>query len=190
MSPVPVGTRLTQDTISAIAGKSQKSTAAASRTLETKKKKRLSLVDRAHRGSPPCIDRALFERAQKLLGVVITIGQAIIYAMTGMYSDPADTGAGVCFVIIIQLFVAGLIVLLLDELPQKDYSLGSQISRFIATNICETIVWKAFSPTSVNTGLSTEVERAIIALFHLLDTRADKVRVLRDAFYTTNPQTS
>ena len=46
----------------------------------------------------------------------------------------------------------GLIVLLLDELLQKGYGLGSGISLFIATNICETIVWKAFSPATVNTG--------------------------------------
>ncbi len=52
----------------------------------------------------------------------------------------------------LQLFVAGLIVLLLDELLQKGYGLGSGISLFIATNICETIVWKAFSPATVNTG--------------------------------------
>lgn len=72
--------------------------------------------------------------------------------MTGMYGDPAEIGAGVCLLIIIQLFVAGLIVLLLDELLQKGYGLGSGISLFIATNICETIVWKAFSPATVNTG--------------------------------------
>ena len=35
---------------------------------------------------------------------------------------------------------------------QKGYGLGSGISLFIATNICETIVWKAFSPATVNTG--------------------------------------
>ena len=48
--------------------------------------------------------------------------------------------------------MASLIVLLLDELLQKGYGLGSGISLFIATNICETIVWKAFSPATVNTG--------------------------------------
>lgn len=58
----------------------------------------------------------------------------------------------ICNVILMQLFVAGLIVLLLDELLQKGYGLGSGISLFIATNICETIVWKAFSPTTINTG--------------------------------------
>lgn len=119
-------------------------------------------------------DRALFNGAQKCIihtinkynfnlinqkknvflvfGMVITVGQAIVYVMTGMYGDPSEIGAGVCLLIIIQLFVAGLIVLLLDELLQKGYGLGSGISLFIATNICETIVWKAFSPTTVNTG--------------------------------------
>ncbi len=87
-----------------------------------------------------------------VFGMVITVGQAIVYVMTGMYGDPHEIGGGVCLVIIIQLFVAGLIVLLLDELLQKGYGLGSGISLFIATNICETIVWKAFSPATVNTG--------------------------------------
>ena len=66
-------------------------------------------------------DRALFNGAQKLFGMVITVGQAIVYVLTGMYGDPSDIGAGVCLLIIIQLFVAGLIVLLLDELLQKGY---------------------------------------------------------------------
>jgi len=131
-------------------------------------------------------DRALFNGAQKLFGMVITVGQAIVYVLTGMYGDPSDIGAGVCLLIIIQLFVAGLIVLLLDELLQKGYGLGSGISLFIATNICETIVWKAFSPATVNTGRGTEFEGAVIALFHLLATRQDKVRALREAFYRQN----
>lgn len=65
-----------------------------------------------------------------VFGMVITVGQAIVYVLTGLYGDPADIGAGVCLLIIIQLFVAGLIVLLLDELLQKGYGLGknSQIN--------------------------------------------------------------
>lgn len=35
--------------------------------------------------------------------MVITVGQAIVYVMTGMYGDPADMGAGVCLIIIIQV---------------------------------------------------------------------------------------
>ena len=45
------------------------------------------------------------------------------------------------------------------------------ISLFIATNICETICWKAFSPTTMNTGKGPEFEGAVIALFHLLISR-------------------
>lgn len=36
------------------------------------------------------------------------------------------------------------------------------------------------------TGRGTEFEGAIIALFHLLATRQDKVRALREAFYRQN----
>jgi len=35
--------------------------------------------------------------------MVITVGQAIVYVMTGMYGDPAEVGAGVCLLIIIQV---------------------------------------------------------------------------------------
>jgi preprotein translocase subunit SecY len=37
-------------------------------------------------------------------------------------------------------------VIILDELLQKGYGLGSGISLFIATNICETIVSHASNP--------------------------------------------
>merc|ERR1719284_1337822 len=115
--------------------------------------------------------------------MVITVGQAIVYVLTGMYGDPSDIGAGVCLLIIIQLFVAGVIVLLLDELLQKGYGLGSGISLFIATNICESIIWKAFSPTTMNTGQGKEFEGAIVACFHFLASRSDKLMALREAFY-------
>jgi len=131
-------------------------------------------------------DRALFNGAQKLFGLIITLGQAVVYVMTGMYGAPSELGAGICLLIVIQLFFAGLIVLLLDELLQKGYGLGSGISLFIATNICETIVWRCFSPTTINVGNGTEFEGAVIALFHLILTRPDKMKALRQAFYRTN----
>merc|ERR1712139_167281 len=128
-------------------------------------------------------DRVLFSGAQKLFGMLITLGEAVAYVVSGMYGDVKDLGAGNAILIIMQLFFAGVIVLLLDELLQKGYGLGSGISLFIAVNICESIVWKAFSPTTVNTGKGTEFEGAVIALFHLLITRSDKVMALKEAFY-------
>ena len=38
-----------------------------------------------------------------VFGMVITIGQAIVYVMTGMYGEPSDLGAGICMVIILQV---------------------------------------------------------------------------------------
>jgi protein transport protein SEC61 subunit alpha len=131
-------------------------------------------------------DRALFGGAQKLFGIVITVGEAIAYVFSGMYGDLATLGAGNALLIILQLISAGMIVIILDELLQKGYGLGSGISLFIATNICESIIWKAFSPTTINTGRGTEFEGALIALIHLLITRQSKVRALNEAFYRQN----
>jgi len=128
-------------------------------------------------------DRGLFSGAQKLFALLISLGQATVYVLTGLYGQPRDLGAGVCLLLIIQLVAAALIVILLDELLQKGYGLGSGISLFIATNICESIVWKAFSPTTINTGRGPEFEGAIISLFHLLFTWNDKGRALREAFW-------
>merc|ERR1719444_260055 len=129
-------------------------------------------------------DRVLFQGAQKLIGMIITIGEAVAYVMSGMYGDVKDLGAGNAILIIMQLFCAGMIVLILDELLQKGYGLGSGISLFIATNVCENIVWKALSPSTMNTGRGPEFEGAIIALFHMLISRSDKFTALKDAFYS------
>uniref|UniRef100_A0A3B3YYZ4 Protein transport protein SEC61 subunit alpha n=1 Tax=Poecilia mexicana TaxID=48701 RepID=A0A3B3YYZ4_9TELE len=124
-------------------------------------------------------DRALFIGAQKLFAMIITIGQAIVYVMTGMYGNPSEMGAGICLLIIIQLFEASLFVLLLDELIQKGYGLGSGFSLFIATQLCESIIWNAFSPTTNMRELSS-------LFFHLLATRPDKLDALSEAFFRQN----
>eukprot|EP00358_Blepharisma_japonicum_P001653 CAMPEP_0202946592 /NCGR_PEP_ID=MMETSP1395-20130829/9466_1 /ASSEMBLY_ACC=CAM_ASM_000871 /TAXON_ID=5961 /ORGANISM="Blepharisma japonicum, Strain Stock R1072" /LENGTH=404 /DNA_ID=CAMNT_0049647297 /DNA_START=204 /DNA_END=1418 /DNA_ORIENTATION=+ len=131
-------------------------------------------------------DRALFQGAQKLFGMLITIGEAVAYVVSGMYGNISDIGAVTAILIIVQLFLAGVIVIILDEFLQKGYGLGSGISLFIATNICENIVWRAFSPTTITTSRGMEFEGAIIALFHLLITRTNKIQALKEAFYRSN----
>ncbi|KAI8374241.1 SecY subunit domain-containing protein [Radiomyces spectabilis] len=131
-------------------------------------------------------DRALFSGAQKLFAMIIAFGHATVSVLTGLYGSPKDIGAGVCLLLIIQLVVASLITMLLDELLQKGYGLGSGINLFIATNICETIFWKALSPTTMNTGRGDEFEGALISLVHLMMSRKDKTRALKEAFYRTN----
>ncbi|KAB1200023.1 Protein transport protein Sec61 subunit alpha [Morella rubra] len=103
-------------------------------------------------------DRALLNGAQKLLGILIAVGEAVAYVLSGMYGSVGQLGVGNAILIIIQLCFAGIIVICLDELLQKGYGLGSGISLFIATNICENIIWKAFSPTTINSGRGAEFE--------------------------------
>ncbi|PPQ86060.1 hypothetical protein CVT25_002241 [Psilocybe cyanescens] len=99
-------------------------------------------------------DRALLSGAQKLFALIITLSQAIAYAPTELYGQPSDLGDG--------FIVAALIVIVLDELLHMGYSPGSGINLFIETNIHKSIVWKAFSPTTVNIGRGSEFEGAIM----------------------------
>lgn len=121
-----------------------------------------------------------------VLALVISFGQAAVFVASGTYGQPSDLGAGVCLLLVVQLVVAAMIVILLDELLQKGYGLGSGISLFIATNICEGIIWKVFSPTTINTGRGPEFEGALLALLHLLFTWNNKTRALKEAFYRQN----
>lgn len=131
-------------------------------------------------------DRELFQCAQKLFGLIITVGEALAYLLSGMYGDLSDLGLINSVLILMQLTTAGVIVILLDELLQKGYGLGSGISLFIATNICETILWKCFSPITIRTEQGAEFEGCIIALFHFFMTKQNKMLALQQAFYRQN----
>ena len=58
-------------------------------------------------------DNALFQGAEKLFGILITVGEAVAYVLSGMYGDVKDLGAGNALLVIIQLFMAGIIIILL-----------------------------------------------------------------------------
>lgn len=77
-------------------------------------------------------------------------------------------------------------MILLDDMLQKGYGLGSGISLFIAANICENIVWKALSPITIKSDQGTEFEGAMIAFIHLMATKTDKVGALYQSFYRQN----
>lgn len=38
-----------------------------------------------------------------VFGMVITVGQSIVYVMTGIYGPPSELGPGICLVIVIQV---------------------------------------------------------------------------------------
>jgi preprotein translocase SecY subunit len=88
-------------------------------------------------------DRSMFTSASKILSVVMTIFEASAYIIGGTYGAlPVTTE----IVILLQLVMSGLIVLLLDELLQKGWGLGSGISLFIAAGVASTIWWDSVAP--------------------------------------------
>lgn len=103
-----------------------------------------------------------------------------------MYGPLSTIGHGNALLIVAQLTVAGVILLMLDELLQKGYGLGSGINLFIASHICETVLWAAFSTHTVTTAGGTEFEGAVWSFFHLLFTRKNKITALRLALYRQN----
>lgn len=128
-------------------------------------------------------DKELFQTAQKVFGILFTFGEASAYVLSGVYGTVGQLGYFNAALIVAQLTMAGFIVLLLDELLQKGYGLTSGISVFIACNIAETIVWRAFSPITITHGNETEFEGAIIAFFHFLITKSNKLEALQKGFY-------
>nr|VDD48794.1 unnamed protein product [Brassica oleracea] len=94
-----------------------------------------------------------------LLGILIAIGEAVAYVLSGMYGPVGQLGVGNSILIILQLFFA-----------VKALS-GNHLVLQQSTLVME---------------LSLNFEGAVIALFHMLITKSNKVAALRQAFYRQN----
>jgi preprotein translocase SecY subunit len=100
-----------------------------------------SSIVNADLGNPE--DRALFTAAAKVFSIVFTGVQASAYIISGMYGalDPVTT-----VIVFAQLMSAGVVLILLDEMLQKGWGIGSGISLFILAGVAQRIMWSSFSP--------------------------------------------
>jgi len=90
-------------------------------------------------------DRALFTAATKVFAIVLTGVQAGAYLIGGVYGSlTLDTA----LVVFIQLLVAGVVLMLLDEMMQKGWGIGSGISLFILAGVAKGIMWDSFGITA------------------------------------------
>jgi preprotein translocase subunit SecY len=81
--------------------------------------------------------------ASKFFSILLTGIQASAYIISGMYGSlPGPT----TLIIFAQLLGAGIIVMLMDELVQKGWGLGSGISLFIMAGVAQNILWQTFNP--------------------------------------------
>src|SRR4030065_1795469 len=85
-------------------------------------------------------DRSLFTVGSKVFSIALTGINASAYIISGMYGAIAGPTT---IIIFLQLIGAGLIVMLLDELVQKGWGLGSGISLFIMAGGGQEIFWQA-----------------------------------------------
>ncbi|MFX1387575.1 MAG: preprotein translocase subunit SecY [Promethearchaeota archaeon] len=110
-------------------------------------------------------DRAMFSGSQKVLAVFLTIFNAVAYIMGGAFGPLSDIGISGAFFIFFQLLFAGIIIILLDELLQKGWGLGSGVSLFIAAGVAGQMFWNSFSFIPAPDGLPRGI---IIAFFTAL----------------------
>ena len=87
-------------------------------------------------------DRGLFTTASKFLSIIMTGAQASAYLIGGFYGSITTVDAVVIF---LELMGAGIIIILLDEMIQKGWGIGSGISLFIVAGVAKTVVWDSFA---------------------------------------------
>jgi preprotein translocase SecY subunit len=88
-------------------------------------------------------DRELFTVASKFFSFILIGVQASAYIIGGVYGtlDPRAT-----IFVFTQLMVAGLVLMLLDEMIQKGWGFGSGISLFILAGVAQNVIWDTLSP--------------------------------------------
>jgi len=87
-------------------------------------------------------DRSLFTGASKVLSMILTAFQASAYLLSGLFGS---LNFGQSLMIFAQLLAAGLILMLLDEMIQKGWGIGSGISLFILAGVARRIMLSCFS---------------------------------------------
>jgi len=110
-------------------------------------------------------ERALYTGAQKVLSVVMILFQSGAYIFGGAYGENISLTTG--SLIFLQLLAAGLLVMLMDELIQKGYGLGSGISLFIAAGVSFNILNGLFAFTEgIGAAPAGKYYGAVIAFFY------------------------
>ena len=110
------------------------------------------------------VERGLFSGAQKVMAVLLTIGQTIAYLLGDAFGE--DLAVSAQIMIFVQLLFATMILMLMDEMIQKGWGLGSGVSLFIGANVAGQILWNAFS--FIELGEGEGFRGAIIFFFQTL----------------------
>ena len=95
-------------------------------------------------------DRELYQTATKIVTYIVIIAESSLYGMAVYGPRLPSHEAG--FILVGQLIGASVIIMLLDEMVQKGWGLGSGISMFIAAGVAQQVIWSLFSPIPAGDG--------------------------------------
>ena len=95
-------------------------------------------------------ERGIFQTATKMVTYIVIVAESIVYGIA-VYG-PGILEPTVLYILIGQLMIASIIIMLLDELIQKGWGLGSGISLFIMAGVTQQILWSLFSPLPAGDG--------------------------------------
>ena len=108
-------------------------------------------------------DRSMFSGSQKVFAMFLTVLNILAYLAGGAFGDLTIANATFVF---LQLLFSGVVIILLDEILQKGWGIGSGVSLFIATGVAGQIFWNLFS--FVEAGPGQGARGIIIAFFQSL----------------------
>jgi preprotein translocase subunit SecY len=97
-------------------------------------------------------DRSLFTSATKIVTIIVIVAEGGLYGASVYGPLTADNAPHAIYVVIAQLIGASVIVMLMDEMVQKGWGVGSGLSLFIMAGIAQTILWNVFSVVPADDG--------------------------------------
>src|SRR5919109_744462 len=97
-------------------------------------------------------DRSLFTSATKIVTLTVIVAEGLLYGSSVYGPLTAESAPHAIYIVIAQLIGASAIVMLLDEMVQKGWGIGSGLSLFIMAGIAQTILWSVFSPVPAQDG--------------------------------------
>jgi len=100
-------------------------------------------------------DRALFTSATKIVTIIVIIVESALYGTAVYGPSLSQLGSyNLIYILVAQLMAASIVIMMLDELIQKGWGLGSGISLFILAGVSQGILWSTFSPLPAGDGFS------------------------------------
>jgi len=97
-------------------------------------------------------DRSLFTSATKIVTIIVIVAEGALYGASVYGPLTAEEAPYAIYIVIGQLIGASIIVMLMDEMIQKGWGVGSGLSLFIMAGVAQTILWGVFSPVPADDG--------------------------------------